>query len=55
MEGGGWGRARRVMGIKEGTCCHEPRVLYMSDESLNSTPETKTFIKIKNKINKIMT
>ena len=26
-------------GIKEGTC-DEPWVLYVSDESLNSTPET---------------
>ena len=26
------------MGIKEGTC-DEPWVLYVSDESLNSTPE----------------
>jgi len=28
-----------VMGIKEGTC-DEHWVLYVSDESLNSTPET---------------
>jgi len=27
------------MGIKEGTCDEHP-VLYASDESLNSTPET---------------
>jgi len=34
---GGW--ARWVMGIKEGTC-DEHLVLYVSDESLHSTPET---------------
>ena len=34
---GGW--AKWVMGIKEGTCV-EHWVLYGSDESLNSTPET---------------
>ena len=39
MEGGGeW--AKWVMGIKEGTCCDEHWMLYVSDESLNSTPET---------------
>ena len=31
--------AKRVMGIKEGTC-DDHWVLYVSDESLNSTPET---------------
>ena len=31
--------AKRVMGIKEGTS-DEHWVLYVSDESLNSTPET---------------
>ena len=36
--GGGW--ARWVMGIKEGTCCEEHWVLCVSDESLNSAPET---------------
>ena len=35
--GGGW--ARWVMAIKEGTC-DERWVLYESDETLNSTPET---------------
>ena len=35
---GGW--AKWVMGIKEGTCWDEPWVSYVSDESLNSTPET---------------
>ena len=29
-----------MVGIKDGTCCDEHRVLYVSDESLNSTPET---------------
>ena len=33
---GGW--AKWVMGIREGTC-HEHWVLFVSDESLNSTPE----------------
>ena len=28
-----------MMGIKEGTCCVEHWVLYVSDESLNSIPE----------------
>ena len=35
--GGGW--AKWIMGIKEGTW-DEHGVLYVSDESLNSTPET---------------
>ena len=35
--GGGW--ARQVMGIEEGSY-DEHWVLYISDESLNSTPET---------------
>ena len=43
MEGGGWGWAKWVMGIKEGTC-DAHWVLYVSDESLNSTPETKTIL-----------
>ena len=34
---GGW--VKQVMGIKEGTC-DEPKVIYVSDESLNSIPET---------------
>ena len=38
-EVGGWW-ARWVMGIKEGTCYDEHWVLYVSDESLSSTPET---------------
>ena len=37
-EGVRW--ARLVMGIKMGTCCDEHRVLYVSDESVNFTPET---------------
>ena len=36
--GGGW--ARWLMAIKEGTCYNEHWVLYISNESLNSTPET---------------
>ena len=34
------------MGIKEGTCCDEHRVLYGSAESLNSTPETNITLHI---------
>jgi len=32
------------MGIKEGTWCDEHWVLYVSDESLNSTPETNIIL-----------
>ena len=35
---GGW--AKRVMGMKEGTCGDEHWLLYVRDESLGSTPET---------------
>ena len=35
---GGW--ATCVMGIKEGTCWDEHWVLYVSDESVGSMPET---------------
>ena len=38
--GGGWGWAKLMMGIKEGTCFDEYWVVYVSDESLNSTPKT---------------
>ena len=31
-----------VMGIKEGICWDEHWVIYVSDESLGSTPEAKT-------------
>ena len=37
-EGGGWGNF--MMGIKEGTCCDENRVLYATNESLNTTSKT---------------
>lgn len=37
-QGEGWGNC--VMNIKEGTCCGERWVLYMTGELLNSTPET---------------
>ena len=37
---GGW--AKWVMGIKEGTRYDEYCVSQVSDESLNSTPETNT-------------
>ena len=36
--GGRW--ARWVMGIKADNYCDEHLLLYVSDESLNSTPET---------------
>ena len=35
-----WGWAKWMMGIKEDTYSDEHWVLYVSDESLNSTPET---------------
>ena len=38
MEGGRG--ARWMMGIKKGFCCGKYWVLYVGDESLNSTPET---------------
>ena len=38
--GGGW--SRWVIDIKEGTCDDEHWVLYVSDKSLNSAPETNT-------------
>ena len=34
------------MDIKEGTC-DEPWVLYVSDESLNSTPETNIALQVR--------
>ena len=33
------GPAKCAMGIKEDTCWDEHQALYVSDESLNSTPE----------------
>ena len=36
------GRAKCVMGIKESTYWDAHWVLYVSDESLGSTPETNT-------------
>ena len=39
--GGRW--AKWVMGVKEGTC-DEHWLLYVSDELLNSTPETNITI-----------
>lgn len=33
--------ARRAMGIKKGACDDEHWVLYVNDETLNFTPETK--------------
>ena len=42
--GRGWDRW--AMGIKEGTC-DEYWVLYVSEESMNSTPETNTGLHVK--------
>ena len=36
-----WGGGKWVMGTEEGTCWDEHWVLYISDESWESTPETK--------------
>lgn len=36
-EGGGWGWAKWMMDVKEGTCYEERWVLCVGDESLNST------------------
>ena len=38
--------AKWVMGIKEGTCSDENWVLYISDESQNSTPESNTTLHV---------
>ena len=35
----GW--VKQVMGIQEGTCCDEHQGVYVSDKSLNSTPDTE--------------
>ena len=35
-------RGKQVMGIEEGTCWDEQWVLYVSDESWESIPETKS-------------
>ena len=43
--GGGW--TKWMMGIKEGTPHDEHWVLYVSDESLNSTPENNYFVLIR--------
>ena len=56
-EGGEVGLIRWViwmMGIKEGTCCDENWVLYVSDESLNSTSETNTILYVTVNLNKIL-
>ena len=39
MERVRWEWAKWVMGIKEGPCCDEPWIFYVSAESLNSTPK----------------
>ena len=36
------GQVKWVMGIEEGTCWDEHWVLYVSNETPESTPETKT-------------
>ena len=40
--GGGW--VKCVMGVKRGTGCDEHWILYVSDELLNSTPETNVIL-----------
>ena len=47
--GGGW--AKLMMDIKEGTC-NWHHVLYVSDESLNSTPETSIILYVNQNLNK---
>ena len=59
MEEVGGRSARWVMGFKEGTCYDEPWVLYVSDGSLNPTPETSIalyviYLKLKLKNNKVI-
>ena len=39
-------RAKWEIGVKEGTCWDEHWVLYVSDRSLGSAPETKTTIHV---------
>lgn len=41
-----WGCAKWVTGIKGGTCWDEHWMLFVSDGSLSSTPETKTTLYI---------
>ena len=43
---GGGRRGKWMMDIKEGTCWEEHWVLYVSDESLGSTPEAKTTLHV---------
>jgi len=54
VDGGRWrgGCTRWVMDIKGGTCCDEHWVLYVSDESLNSTPETDMTLYVNWNLNK---
>ena len=46
MEGSRGGWAGWMMGIKEGTCCDEPWVLCVGDESLYHTPQTNTALHV---------
>ena len=39
---GGWGKGEMVMGIEDGACWDKHWVLYVSDESWESTPKTKS-------------
>lgn len=43
-----------MIGIKKGTCWNENGVLYISDESLYSTPETNTALYANSILNKIL-
>ena len=40
--GQGWGWGKWMLGIEENTCWDEHLVLFVSDESRESTPEAKT-------------
>ena len=40
------GREKWIMGIEEATCWEEPWVLYVSDESQESTPEAKSTLSV---------
>ena len=39
-------RGKWMMGVEEGTCWNEHWVFYVSDESLNSTPETNVTLHV---------
>ena len=49
---GGWGWAKWVLGNKEGTCDDEHWMLYVSDGSFYSTPETNIALYVNLDLNK---